>query len=232
MSISENHEKHALVHHHLHYYYPQDNYLRGQLSHLYQKRTIDNNFMRSYSTRSNSKLTHTNEEGNATMVDVSDKEITFRCATAKAIVIVGEKIAKLIKENNLKKGDVFTVSQLAGITGAKKTSELIPLCHNIPITNINVAISLDDDTNAVIILATVKCEGKTGVEMEALTAASVSALTVYDMCKSISHDILIKEIQLMSKSGGRSGDYNKDSFPVRPYETTPLENESVYVGTV
>lgn len=166
------------------------------------------------------------------MVDVSDKNITIRSATARAVVIVGAKIAQLIKVNNLKKGDVLTVSQLAGITGAKKTSELIPLCHNITITNIDVAISLQEDVNSVVILTTVKSEGKTGVEMEALTAAAISALTVYDMCKSISHDIVIKDIQLMSKTGGRSGDFSKVSIPVRPYETTPIQNESVYVAAV
>lgn len=167
------------------------------------------------------------------MVDVSDKSSTTRTATATATVQIGPEITRLIKANAVKKGDVLTVSQLAGISGAKKTSELIPLCHNIPITNVNIDARLNEADCSVEILATVKSQGKTGVEMEALMAASVSALTVYDMCKSVSHDIKVTEVELLSKTGGASGDYHKRSIRVKPYETAPIQNkETVFVGAV
>lgn len=165
------------------------------------------------------------------MIDVSPKDETVRTATAKAVVTISKELTKLIKENNLKKGDVFSVSQLAGIMGAKKTSELIPLCHNIPLTNVKLSASLNEKENYVVILATVKCLGRTGVEMEALTAASVSALAVYDMCKAVSHDISIS-VHLISKTGGTRGDYSRSVVKVRNYDTTPIVKEAVVLNAL
>lgn len=142
------------------------------------------------------------------MVNVSDKSVTQRVATAQAKITVGPRIYGLIKENQLKKGDVLSVSQLAGIMAAKKTAELIPLCHNICLSAVKVDVRLGALAKAeVLIEATVHCDGKTGVEMEALTACSVAALTVYDMCKAVSHDMTIGDIKLVAKSGGKSGDF-------------------------
>lgn len=147
------------------------------------------------------KLTHVDQYGKATMVDVSEKQPTNREATARAIVDVGPRIAQLIEANSMSKGDVLTVAQIAGIVGAKRTSELIPLCHNIALSSVKVNATLDG--NQVLLIATVRCSGQTGVEMEALTAVAVAALTVYDMCKAVSHDIAIKDIRLWSKTGGK-----------------------------
>lgn len=165
--------------------------------------------IRQYST--GTTLTHINDEGHAKMVDVSKKSTTFRTATAQAQIKVGSKIASLIKENNIKKGDVLTVSQLAGIMAAKKTSELIPLCHNIVLNSVNVTCQLNELDESVYIMCIVKCDGKTGAEMEALTAVTVAALTVYDMCKAVSHDMVISDVKLMEKTGGMSGDIKKNS---------------------
>ncbi|CAA9994495.1 unnamed protein product [Nesidiocoris tenuis] len=154
----------------------------------------------------NSGLTHVDDEGNAKMVDVSEKLNTLRTATAVGSVFVGPEVAALIKENSLKKGDIFTVSQLAGIIGAKKTSELIPLCHNISLSNINVTVTLEDG-HCMKIVCQAKCHGKTGVEMEALTGVAVAALTVYDMCKAVTHDMVIEDIKLVQKSGGKRNVY-------------------------
>lgn len=165
------------------------------------------------------------------MVDVTAKKTTTRSATAKAIVKVGSTITNLIKANSLKKGDVLSMAQIAGIVGAKRTSEIIPLCHNIPLTGIKVAAQLDEEQESVEIKATIQCEGKTGVEMEALTAASIAALTVYDMCKAVSRDITITNVSLVSKYGGSKGDYNQEVF-VRNYETAPIAKESVFLGGV
>lgn len=137
------------------------------------------------------------------MVDVGYKEITKRFAKAKARVYVGKLILNLIKSNEIGKGDVLTVAQLAGISAAKRTSEIIPLCHNVPLTSVHVKFELNEDHEEVIIYTKAKCDGKTGVEMEAMVAASTAALTIYDMCKAISHDITIKEVQLMEKAGGK-----------------------------
>ena len=153
------------------------------------------------------KLSHTTKDGKAVMVDVSSKEATLRTAEAHSEVKVNDEILKAIKENNLKKGDLFSVAQLAGIQAAKKTYEIIPLCHNISINKIDVELKLNEETKSVEIKSFVKTESKTGVEMEALTAASVAALTVYDMCKAIDKSIVIKEIKLISKTGGKSGDF-------------------------
>lgn len=174
---------------------------------------IQNNFrtlgIRSFCSPTNGSLTHVDEEGRAAMVDVGNKEVTTRIAMAQAVVEVGAHILHLIGQNSLKKGDVLTTAQLAGIMAAKRTSELIPLCHNIPLSHVKVDMKLDEDHHAVIITSTARCEGRTGVELEALTAAAISALTVYDMCKAVSHDIVISEVKLMFKTGGIRGDFER-----------------------
>ena len=151
----------------------------------------------------NKKLTHVDPSGNPTMVDVSEKKITLRTARARAIVNVGKEIADLINDNELitKKGPVFQTAIIAGVMGAKKTSALIPFCHPLTLEDCRVAINTAQ--HKIIIESTVTISGKTGVEMEALTAASVAALTIYDMCKALSHDIIIEEIKLMEKTGGK-----------------------------
>ncbi len=155
------------------------------------------------------KLTHFNEDGRARMVDVSEKQQTFRQATASATVILNRETYELVLEGKMKKGDVLQVAQVAGIMAAKKTSELIPMCHPIILTGVDIEYLLDDDRCAIEIRATVKCKGETGVEMEALTAASTAALTIYDMCKAVQKDIVVEKIYLMEKIGGKSGHYIK-----------------------
>jgi cyclic pyranopterin monophosphate synthase len=144
------------------------------------------------------QLTHTTEKGKATMVDVGDKEIQLRIAKAGGHIILSEETLKLIKENMLKKGDVLTVAQLAGIIASKKTSDLIPLCHNIVLDNVNVNVT--PDKSGVRVESTVRCSGKTGVEMEALTAVSIALLTVYDMCKAVDKEMKIDDIHLIEKT--------------------------------
>ncbi|XP_011195858.1 molybdenum cofactor biosynthesis protein 1 [Zeugodacus cucurbitae] len=148
-------------------------------------------------------LTHVDKTGKAQMVDVTTKQISERVAEARATVLVGPTIAQLIHTNNMLKGDVLSVAQLAGIMGAKKTSELIPLCHNISLSSVKVEAKLNLESNSVELFGRVKCTGQTGVEMEALTAVTLAALTVYDMCKAISHDITITDIKLWGKTGGK-----------------------------
>ena len=154
-------------------------------------------------------LTHTDEHGKAAMVDVSYKSVTKRIAEARATVVVGPVIFDLVAANQMKKGDVLSVAQIAGILGAKQTSNLIPLCHPLPLQHIGVNITLDHATKNIEIRTNVVTSNATGVEMEALTAASIAALTVYDMCKAVSKDITIKNIQLVSKSGGVHGDFSR-----------------------
>lgn len=151
-----------------------------------------------------SKLTHVDPSGNPSMVNVSEKTVTKRTATARAIVKLGPEIMREIRQNELttKKGPVFQTAILAGVMGAKKTSDLIPLCHPLGLDQCDVTIRADEED--VIITATAGLSAKTGVEMEALTAVSVAALTIYDMCKALSHDIVIKEIRLLEKTGGKS----------------------------
>ena len=169
-----------------------------------------NTFLQSVRQMSSKALSHVDPAtGKAQMVDVGGKEVTFRRAIAEGSIVVGSEIIKLISQNEIKKGDVLTVAQLAGIMAAKRTSDLIPLCHPIALSNVKLDLSIDVESESVLIKADVRCEGKTGVEMEALTAVSVAALTIYDMCKGVSHEIEIKKINLLSKSGGRSGTYNK-----------------------
>jgi cyclic pyranopterin phosphate synthase len=155
-----------------------------------------------------SDLTHFDERGNARMVDVGDKDVTERVATATASVIMQPATLKLIRDRKAAKGDVLTVAQLAGIMAAKKTPDLIPLCHPLALSSVEVTLTLDDKRNAVDIEATCKLKGKTGVEMEALTAASVAALTVYDMCKAVDRGMVIAEVKLVHKSGGKSGTFD------------------------
>jgi cyclic pyranopterin phosphate synthase len=152
-------------------------------------------------------FTHFDKEGKARMVDVSDKAETERVATAKGSVLMQPTTLALIKEGGVKKGDVLSVARLAGIMGAKKTPDLIPLCHPLALTSVQLDLTLDEVRNAVDITATCKLMGKTGVEMEALTAVSVAALTVYDMCKAVDKGMQIVDIRLTHKSGGKSGTY-------------------------
>ncbi len=156
-----------------------------------------------------SDFTHFNEEGRAKMVDVGEKPESHRTALAAARVLVNENTFALIKSGGMKKGDVLTVAQIAGIMGAKKTPDIIPMCHPVMINGIDMKLSLNEELCAVEIEATVSCGGKTGVEMEALTAVSTAALTVYDMCKAVQKDIVISDIRLMEKTGGAHGDFRR-----------------------
>jgi cyclic pyranopterin monophosphate synthase len=153
------------------------------------------------------ELTHLDKQGRADMVDVGDKPNTERMAVAEGAVYVQPATLRLIKEGNLKKGDVLTVARIAGIMGAKKTADLIPLCHPLALTKIGIDIWLDEAANAIRITATARTFGKTGVEMEVLTAVSVAALTVYDMAKAVDRTIRISDIRLLEKHGGIHGDY-------------------------
>lgn len=155
-------------------------------------------------------FTHFNDQGRARMVNVGEKEITSRTAVAGARVLVRRETFELIRSGGMKKGDVLTVAQIAGVMGAKKTPDLIPMCHPVQVNGIDLALSLDEERLAVDIKATVSCEGKTGVEMEALTAASTAALTVYDMCKAVQKDIVITDIRLLEKTGGIHGDFRRE----------------------
>jgi cyclic pyranopterin monophosphate synthase len=152
------------------------------------------------------KLTHLDSTGRAQMVDVGNKPESERLATARGEVVMEKKTLELIRAGNMKKGDVFTVAQIAGIAAAKRTSELIPLCHPLPITHVDVTLSFDELLPGVAITATVKTTGRTGVEMEALMAVSVAALTVYDMAKAVEKTMKIQNIRLVEKHGGSSGD--------------------------
>jgi len=156
------------------------------------------------------EFTHIDADGNAVMVDVSDKSDTERLATAKGSVLMQPQTLTKIMEGGLKKGDVLSVAQLAGIMGAKRTPDLIPLCHPLALTSVKVELSCDPGRNAVDISATCKLTGQTGVEMEALTAVSVAALTVYDMCKAVDKGMRLTDIRLIYKSGGKSGTYEAE----------------------
>ena len=152
-------------------------------------------------------LSHFDDNGNAHMVDISDKQNSFRTAKAACFIQMSLETLKNISDGSAKKGDVLNVARIAGIQGAKKTSELIPLCHPISLTKINLDLNLNDKIPGIEIISTVKTTGPTGVEMEALTAASISALTVYDMVKSLDKSIIIKDLRLIFKDGGKSGLY-------------------------
>ena len=155
-------------------------------------------------------FTHFNDEGRARMVDVGQKDPTSRSAEAGARVLVSRETFDLIRSGGMKKGDVLTVAQIAGVMGAKRTPDLIPMCHPLTLSGIDLDLKLDEERLSVEIRAAVRCEGKTGVEMEALTAASVAALTVYDMCKAVQKDITITDVRLLEKSGGVHGDYHRE----------------------
>jgi cyclic pyranopterin phosphate synthase len=153
-----------------------------------------------------SKLTHLDEHGRASMVDVGHKPDTERIAVARGEIHMKKETFELIRAGQIKKGDVLTIAEIAGITAAKRTSDLIPLCHPLPLSKIDVDLALDESLPGVVITATVKTTGRTGVEMEALTAVSVAALTVYDMAKAAEKTMRIQNIRLIEKHGGQSGD--------------------------
>ena len=154
-------------------------------------------------------FTHFNDQGRARMVDVGDKNITCREAVASGKVLVNEDTFALIKSGGMKKGDVLTVAQIAGIMGAKKTPDIVPMAHPININGIDLDLSLNEEDCSVDIVSTVRCDGRTGVEMEALTAVSTAALAVYDMCKAVQKDMVITDIKLLKKTGGVHGDYER-----------------------
>lgn len=152
-----------------------------------------------------SKLNHFNEQGQAHMVDVSNKDITSRIATAKTSIIMNADTLKIIISGSAKKGDVLGIARLAGIMAAKKTSDLIPLCHPLPISNVNIELKPEPSKNSIDIVATVKTSGQTGVEMEALTAANITALTIYDMVKAVDKTMKITNLRVTLKDGGKTG---------------------------
>ena len=152
-------------------------------------------------------FTHIDENGDANMVDISKKNDTLREAIAQGSILLNKEIINAIFENSNKKGDVLSTSRLAGIQAAKRTSDLIPLAHNLNLTKIEIEFSIDDENNMIHCEGLVRCCGKTGVEMEALTAVSVALLTIYDMCKSFSKNLSISKIMLLKKSGGKSGNW-------------------------
>lgn len=157
-----------------------------------------------------SKLTHLDDQGNANMVDISDKPDTLRIARAEAFVLMQPETLRLIREGGHKKGDVLTVARIAGIQAAKRCADLIPLCHPLLLSGIDVTPVLDEANRRVHITTECRVTGPTGVEMEALTAASIAALAVYDMCKAVDRGMTISNVRLLHKSGGRSGDWNAD----------------------
>jgi len=153
------------------------------------------------------KLTHIDNKGKAKMVDVSNKEVNLRTSSASAEVILSKDAFLAVKNNSVMKGDVLSVARIAGIQAAKRTSELIPLCHNIFISSVSIEFKLSEDNNSIRIISEAKTNSVTGIEMEALTAVSIASLTIYDMCKAIDKSIKIKNIHLLSKTGGKSGSY-------------------------
>ena len=171
------------------------------------------------------KLSHVDSRGRVKMVDVGDKPLTAREATARGSITMSAEALTQIRSGTVKKGDPLQAARLAGIMAAKRTSELIPLCHPLALTSVQVDLAVDRKRNAVDITATCKLEGRTGVEMEALTAVAVAALTVYDMCKAVDRGMQIEDIRLVSKSGGKSGDWHRpaDDGADRPRRPAPGE---------
>ena len=153
------------------------------------------------------KLSHINEQGHARMVNVTEKAQTVRTAVAKGEIYMAPETLNLIQSGGMPKGDVLAVAQVGGIMAAKKTGDLIPMCHPINLTGVDINIEIDTEKSRIIITSTVSCKGETGVEMEALTAVSAAALTIYDMCKAVQKDMHIEGIKLLKKTGGKSGDY-------------------------
>ena len=170
---------------------------------------ISNFIMERMTVKSTNDFTHFNEEGRAKMVDVGEKPKSRRTAAAAARVLVSRNTFDLIRSGGMKKGDVLTVAQIAGVMGAKRTPDLIPMCHPVLIDGVDLSLRLDEGRCSVEIEASVSCDGRTGVEMEALTAVSTAALTVYDMCKAVQKDIVISDIRLLSKTGGVHGNFQK-----------------------
>ena len=158
-----------------------------------------------------SALSHLDSQGKASMVDITEKGISDREAKAQAVVVMQPETLDLVVAGNMKKGDVLSTARIAGIQAAKKCSDLIPLCHPLALTSIQLEFDIDKAGSCIRITSTCRLNGRTGVEMEALTAASVAALTIYDMCKAVEKGITINDIKLLSKSGGKSGDYNAKS---------------------
>lgn len=156
-----------------------------------------------------SEFTHFDESGNAIMVDVTDKNDTVREAVAMGRIKLSKECYDKVKAGEMSKGDVLSVARIAGIMGAKKTSDLIPLCHILNITKVKIDFDTDDDNTTITVLCTAKTTGKTGVEMEALTGAGISLLTIYDMCKAIDKGMVISEIKLMKKTGGKNGTWER-----------------------
>ncbi|MGV8083928.1 MAG: cyclic pyranopterin monophosphate synthase MoaC [Coriobacteriia bacterium] len=156
------------------------------------------------------RLTHLDEAGHAHMVDVAEKAVTHRVATASALIQMKPETLSMITEGRAKKGDVFAVARIAGIQGAKRTADIIPLCHPIPITHVSVELEPVPELPGVYVRATCETDGKTGIEMEALTAAATAALTLYDMCKAVDRGMVISEIRLLEKAGGRSGHWIRE----------------------
>jgi molybdenum cofactor biosynthesis protein MoaC len=157
-------------------------------------------------------LTHLNPKGGVQMVDVGSKPNTVRTALAAGRVVLGEEAYRAVSEKTVSKGDVLSIAQIAGIMGAKQTSKLIPLCHDLHLKGVDVELTLEERAFSVDVQAYAKSVGQTGVEMEALTAVSIACLTIYDMCKSISKDLRITDIHLIAKTGGMSGDYRKSQL--------------------
>jgi len=155
------------------------------------------------------KLTHFNASGEAHMVDVSEKQITKRRAVAEGVIIMQMQTLRLIQQGEHKKGDVLGIARVAGIMAAKKTADLIPLCHPLALSHVDIALSVDESLPGVRCQVTVECRGNTGVEMEALTAVQISLLTIYDMCKAVDRGMHMEQIGLLKKSGGKSGDWSK-----------------------
>jgi cyclic pyranopterin phosphate synthase len=168
-----------------------------------------NAFRRKHLT-TKSKLTHLDETGRADMVDVSGKALTERIARAVGVVTMKPEALALIREGEIKKGDVLSVARIAGVMGSKRTADLIPLCHPLPIKKIGLDLRINEADSAIEIMATVKTIGQTGVEMEALTAVAIAALTIYDMAKAVDREMRISDIRLLEKRGGASGDYRAD----------------------
>ena len=195
-------------------------FFKGQISRSLTRYLSDyySDYQKSYDDHAKT-LSHVDQSGKAEMVDIKDKEITVRKAKATASVFVGSHVFSLIKANNVQKGDVLSVAKIAGIMGAKKTPDLIPLCHPLALTKVHVECKMDDFESKIVIECEAKCLGRTGVEMEALTGASIAALTVYDMCKAVNKAIVISDIKLLEKSGGKSGDFNLETNKLPNYKT-------------
>jgi len=163
-----------------------------------------------YCSKDEPTLSHVDSQGKVKMVDVSDKKVTNREAVAEGLVVLNESAFKAVTENKLKKGDVLTIAQIAGILGAKQTSNLIPLCHPLPLSRVDVLLTLEPNTRTIRIKCLAKTTSNTGVEMEALTAVAISALTIYDMCKAVDKGIIIQDIRLLKKMGGKT-DFDGES---------------------